>query len=272
MRRRYGFVSVLLGIALLLSSIGGCSGGDGQNVPKNKAQQVKPLTLTVSAAGSLRNALDEIKEVYEKEHEGVELKLNIGSSGSLQQQIEQGAPVDLFISAATRQMDALKEKGLLQEGTLRNLLSNRVVLIAPAGTGKISGFRDLTAASIKKIAIGDPATVPCGAYARQILTNLGIFDQLKNKLVLCKDVTQVLAYVGSGNVDAGIVFWTDAQSSKSVKAVETAAESLHDRIIYPVAVIKSGKNRDAARDLETFLFSSEAKEIFKKYGFVVLGE
>lgn len=269
MRGLRRFAPVLLAAMLWFLLLSGCSGSSVQKAQMETGRRKKPIALTVSAAASLKEALTEVKEAYVKRHRGVNIDLNFGGSGALQRQIEQGAPVDLFISAASGQMDALERQGLLLEGTRRDLLSNKVVLIAPGDGVKITGFRDLTGVGIKKIAIGDPATVPCGAYAKQILTNLGIFEGVKNRLVLCKDVAQVLTYVANGSVDAGIVYRTDAKDDGRVRVVETADGSLHDTIIYPVAVIRNGKNPNAAKNFEAFLFGTEAKEIFCKHGFVV---
>ena len=186
--------------------------------------------LTVSAAISLKDALDEISHLYETEQAGrPAIHFNFGGSGTLQRQIEQGAPVDVFISASSKEMDALDSKGLLLSATRRNLVGNSVVLIVPKGASGISSFEDLTNPAAKVIAIGEPKTVPAGEYAQEILTHLGIYDQLKSKLVLAKDVRQVLTHVETGNADAGIVYATDAKHSLKVSGLRRRRQT-HIRV------------------------------------------
>ncbi|HXX19366.1 MAG TPA: molybdate ABC transporter substrate-binding protein [Candidatus Acidoferrum sp.] len=258
--KRRSFVATLLSLSLLvlltpLSLVGG-------------PPQTAKVEITVSAAISLKNALDDVKQAYAVESPGVSIATNYGASGTLQLQIEQGAPVDVFISAAPKQMDALETKGLLLEGTRKDLLRNEVVLIVPkdSATG-ISSFQDLTQPSVKQIALGEPTTVPAGQYAKEVLTNLGIYDTVSAKAVLAKDVRQVLTYVETGNVDAGIVYATDALASSKVKVVAQAPENSHTPVLYPVAVIKDSKNPLAAKQFATFLSSRAAAGIFQKYGF-----
>lgn len=226
--------------------------------------------LTVSAAASLKEVMEEVKQTYTTVQPNVTITYNFGSSGSLQQQIEQGAPVDVFISAAAQQMDALEEKGLIVTDTRRNILSNQVVLIAPKNS-PVTDFKDLTSNNLKKIALGEPKTVPAGKYGQEVLTYLKIFNSLKPKLIFAKDVRQVLAYVETGNVDAGIVYITDARSSNWVKVVATAPAQTHSPIIYPVAVIKDSKNINIAKNFGQFLSSKSAADIYQKYGFTKAG-
>ena len=228
----------------------------------------RPTTLTVSAAISLKDALDQIQRDYTAANPAVAIAINYGASGTLQLQIEQGAPVDVYISASPKQMDALDTKGLLLEGTRKNLLRNEIVLIVPKDSAShISSFRDLTRPDVKQIAVGEPATVPAGEYAREVLTYLGIYDAVKPKAVLAKDVRQVLTYVATGNVDAGIVYATDALTSSMVRVVATAPEGSHAPAIYPIAVTKNSKSPAAARAFEEYLSGSQARAIFQKYGF-----
>ncbi|PSF37921.1 molybdate ABC transporter substrate-binding protein [Aphanothece hegewaldii CCALA 016] len=226
-----------------------------------------PNEILVSAAASLKDALEEIKPIYTKEKGKISLIYNFGSSGSLQQQIEQGAPVDVFISAAKKQMDALQDKKLLLDGTRKNLLKNQMVLIVPKSNTTIKSFQDLATDKTKKIAMGEPKSVPAGQYAQEVLTSLGLLNKVTNKVIYAKDVRQVLSYVATGNVDAGFVYLTDAKTSDDVKIVATASEKSHSQIIYPVAVIKDSKNINDAKDYVEFLSSNRAKNIFRKYGF-----
>src|SRR4029077_18277176 len=144
-------------------------------------------------------------------------------------------------------------------------------LIVPAGSMSISCFQDLTKAVVKTVAVSEPQTVPAGKYAREVLTHLGIYDQLKPKLVLAKDVRQVLTYVETGNADAGIVYATDSRISKKVIVVATAPEDSHSPVVYPAAVIKNSKNAAGAKALLEFLASEKARTVFQKYGFIPAG-
>ncbi len=228
----------------------------------------KQTDLNVSAAASLTDALKEINSLYLQQNSGVALTANFAGSGTLQKQIEQGAPADVFISAAPTQMDSLQNQGLILSETRRDLLNNNVVLIVPDDNKlNITGFADLAGDNIKRIAIGDPKFVPAGTYAQQIFDELGIADQIQTKLILGSDVRQVLSYVESGNVDAGIVYSTDALASDKVKVVASAPEDINAKVAYPVAVIKSSNNADPAKTYINFLFSHEARLIFEKFGF-----
>ncbi len=234
--------------------------------------QAGKADLTVSAAISLKDALDEIKQAYVSANPGVSIAINYGASGNdFQLQIEQGAPVDIFLSAAPKQIDALAAKGLLLDGSRRDILRNEVVLIVPKdSTAKISSFQDLTRPDVKKIALGEPVAVPAGQYAKQTLTTMGIYDAVNTKAVLAKDVRQVLTYVETGDVDAGIVYSTDALSSSKVKVVATSPPNSHDPVIYPGAVIKASKNTQAAVAFLDSLRQPPATAIFQKYGFVLV--
>ncbi|HTW24086.1 MAG TPA: molybdate ABC transporter substrate-binding protein [Candidatus Baltobacteraceae bacterium] len=232
------------------------------------AQPQQHTDLTVSAAISLKDALDAAKQAYASEAPSISLAMNYGASGTLQLQIEQGAPVDVYISAAPKQMDALESKGMLLAGTRRDLLRNGVVLIVPKDSMlALASFRDLLKPEVKRVALGEPVTVPAGKYAQEVLTHYGIYDQVKAKAVLAKDVRQVLTYVETGDVDAGVVYTTDAMSSSKVKVVATAPPDSHEPVIYPVAVIKTTKSPAAAKAFEDFLSSPQARPIFEKYGF-----
>jgi molybdate transport system substrate-binding protein len=225
--------------------------------------------LLVSAAASLKDAMEEIKPLYKQSKPNVNISYNFGASGSLQQQIEQGARADVFLSAANKQVDALEQKGLLVPGTRSILAKNRLVLVVPKNSNGITSFYNLKDANVKKIAMGEPRSVPAGQYAEQVLQKLKILPQVKSKLVYGNNVRQVLAVVESGNADVGLVYATDAKISDKVKVVVAADEQYHSPIVYPMAVVKSSKNINAAKDLVQFLSSSKAKAVLKKYGFIV---
>ncbi|HTS10763.1 MAG TPA: molybdate ABC transporter substrate-binding protein [Candidatus Limnocylindrales bacterium] len=229
-------------------------------------------SITISAAVSLKDALDAIQTAFHATDPTVALHFNFGASGTLQRQIEQGAPVDIFISASPSEMDSLASKTLIRPNTRRDLLKNAVVLIAPKSTAGnttgISSFQDLLRPEIKIVAIGDPRVVPAGAYAREVLVLFGLYDRLKPKFVFAKDVRQVLTYVATGNADAGIVYATDARTSAQVSVVATAPEDSHAPVIYPVAVLAGSKNSAAADNFLNFLFGPQASAIFQKFGFI----
>jgi molybdate transport system substrate-binding protein len=225
--------------------------------------------VTVSAAISLKNSLDEIAGVYEKAHPGVKISFNYGASGTLQRQIEQGAPVDIFFSAAEKQMDDLQAKGLVDAGTRRNIVRNQLVLIAPVSNTTIHGFQDLSGPDTKVLALGEPATVPAGMYARQTLEHLGLLVAVEKKTVLAKDVRAVLTYVETGNADAGLVYQTDAQASSKVRIVAVAPADSHDPIVYPATILKAPTNLREAKSFFAFLSGPEAREIYQKDGWLL---
>ncbi len=234
----------------------------------SKNSQDSSVTLTISAAASLQDALQEIGTLYNQQQPNVKLTYNFGSSGSLRHQIEQGAPVDVFISADEQHMDALENKNLLLSNTRQNLLQNEVVLITAQNNNKITGFPQLKSDSISNIAIGAPDSVPAGKYAKEVLDSLELYKSLETKFVFAKDVRQVLAYVETGNVAAGMVYVTDAQISKRVKVIATAPTDSHSPIIYPIAIAKDSKNPKKAQNFIQFLLSNQAKNIFTNYGFI----
>lgn len=253
-------IAVLLTSLLVLLS--GCSTTPEQGVTK--------VEINISAAASLKEALAEIQTQYGKESQDI-LQFNFGGSGALQKQIEEGAPCDLFISAAKSNMDTLEEGGFILTDSRKDLLGNHLVLIASKEMSeKILSSEFLTSADVKSIAIGTPESVPAGKYAKQTLTNLGLWDKLQDKIILAKDVKQVLEYVETGNVDCGFVYTTDALLLKSGAMVSEDFSVSHDNIIYPAALIKDSTKLEAAKKFYEFLETEYAKEVFKKYGFVIM--
>lgn len=255
MIKRLKFLSTLCCLSLLLT---GCS--------SSTKKEDKTIELNISAAASLKEAMADLEAAYTSKNPEVSFVINYGSSGSLQQQIEQGAPCDLFISAGEKQMTALEEEGLLLDGTNKDLVKNSLVLVT-SNDSKISSIDSLNSDAVSKIALGEPSSVPAGKYADETLTSLAIKDSLNNKLVFAKDVKEVLAWTASGNADAGFVYLSDALSSDGVKIVETISEEYHSPITYPVAIIKDSDDIDAAKAFEDFLFTDESQEIFEKYGY-----
>ena len=255
MIKRLKFLSTLCCLSLLLT---GCS--------SSTKKEDKTIELNISAAASLKEAMADLEAAYTSKNPEVSFVINYGSSGSLQQQIEQGAPCDLFISAGEKQMTALEEEGLLLDGTNKDLVKNSLVLVT-SNDSEISSIDSLNSDAVSKIALGEPSSVPAGKYADETLTSLAIKDSLNNKLVFAKDVKEVLAWTASGNADAGFVYLSDALSSDGLKIVETISEEYHSPITYPVAIIKDSDDIDAAKAFEDFLFTDEAQEIFEKYGY-----
>ncbi|NEQ22202.1 MAG: molybdate ABC transporter substrate-binding protein [Microcoleus sp. SIO2G3] len=224
--------------------------------------------LLVAAAASVKDVLEELDPVFESANRGITVNYNFAASGPLQQQIEQGAPVDLFISAATKQMDALQEKNLILTNTRRNLLTNSLVLVVPRdSTLGLTSFRQLTNSNVKRISVGEPRSVPAGQYAEEVFRNLGILEQLRSKFVYGNSVRNVLGTVESGNANGGVVYATDAKISDQVKQVATAPSNLHSAIVYPMAVIAASRNQDAARTYAQFLTSRQAQAVLRRYGF-----
>jgi molybdate transport system substrate-binding protein len=236
---------------------------------KITANIVTKTDLIVSAAASLKDALTEIQTLYKAEKPNAELAITFGGSGALQQQIEQGAPADVFFSAATSNMNALKDKDLLDNASVKELLKNTLVLVLPSDSkSEVRMFEEVgKSGDIKKIALGEPGTVPAGKYAEQVFTFYNEADAVKAKTVYAKDVREVLTWVESGNVDAGAVYSTDAYTTDKVRIVATAANGTHDPIVYPAAVIKATKHPVAAQDFLNFLSSETATKVFEKYGF-----
>jgi molybdate transport system substrate-binding protein len=265
MNKRY---LLLFSIMLILFAITGCSTNEQTNKLKQNKQGVseKKVELTISAAASLQDALNDIKANFEKKYPNVVVNYNFGGSGALQQQISQGAPVDLFFSAAEDKYRKLVQDGLIEKKQGTNLLGNDLVLVVPKDTNKkIKTFEDLTKAG--KIALGTPESVPAGEYAKETLGKLNIWQAIEGKVVYAKDVRQVLTYVETDSVDAGIVYKTDAMTSTKIKMVATAADHTHAPIIYPVGVIKNSPHPKEAVQFYDYLQEQNSMKIFEKYGF-----
>ncbi len=228
-----------------------------------------PKEIIVSAAISLKNAFEEIGKIYEAKNRGTKVVFNFGASGDLMQQIAGGAPVDVFASAAQKDMNDAEARGLISPGTRTNFAANTVVLIVPRSTRvPIKSFGDLRSENVKKIAIGDPRTVPAGRYAEDVLTYYKMLAGLKDKLIFTENVRQVLDYVARGEVDAGVVYSTDATIRiNEVAIAATAPEASHKPVVYPIAVVKASQNGALAKAFIALVTSPEGKKILAKYGF-----
>lgn len=224
--------------------------------------------LTVSAAISLKEAFSEIAAQFEKARPGDKVTFNFGSSGELAQQIDRGAPVDVFASAALKQMNNLDKKGLILVGTAQPFARNRLAVVVPKGSAKVTSFEQL--AKVARLAIGNPKTVPAGQYASDALNKAGIYQNLLDaqKLVFAENVRQVLAYVEDGSVDAGIVYTTDARVSDKVSVGFAVPENYSAPVVYPLAVVKDSKLPELARAFVAFVLSPQGQAILQSKGFL----
>jgi molybdate transport system substrate-binding protein len=224
--------------------------------------------VTIFAAASLSDAMREIAAAYEKAT-GDTVRLNLGASSILARQIKEGAPADLFFSADEAKMDDLSQAGLIDPATRRSLLSNSLVIVVAADSNlKLSSAQDLAKAAVRRLALAEPETVPAGIYARVYLQKQGLWESVRGKMVPTENVRAVLATVESGNVDAGIVYKTDALISKKVRIACEVPPDDGPRISYPVAVVRGGGNPAGAARFLAWLNSSAGKSVFAKYGFI----
>lgn len=226
--------------------------------------------VTLAAAASLEYAFTEkLIPAFEEANPGVTVEGTYDSSGKLQTQIENGLDADIFFSAATKQMNALKDEGYTKDDSILNYLENKIVLIVPADSeSSIASFDDIANANM--IAVGDPESVPVGQYSKEALTNLGIWDSIQDKISLGTNVTEVLNWVAEGSADCGIVYATDAATTDKVKVVAEAPEgSLKTPVVYPVAMMKQTEDKDsaAAQKFYDYVTSDEGFAVFKEYGF-----
>lgn len=251
----------ILAAALIFTS---CSGKTPTQQPEKKQKNI-----TISAAASLQKMLTQVQTKFEKE-KGIKLTFNFGSSGALQKQIEQGAPVDVFISAGKSQMDALESKDLIEKDSRKNLLGNKLLLIVSNEyKSKIKTVSDLVGMNVK-ISLGEPKSVPAGQYAKDSLTYLKLWDRLEGKVVYAKDVEQVLTYVEQGEVAAGFVYNSDAISLKNSYIAQVIDAKSHKPIVYPEAIISTSQEKDASKVFLDYLNTGSIRKIFTKYGFSVV--
>lgn len=247
-------------------------GQEAENGTEEEETAKETQDLYVFIAASLSNAMEEIKEDYETLHPEINIIYNADSSGTLQTQIQEGAQCDIFFSAATKQMDELAEEGYIVDGTVENLLENKVVLIKPAGgETSVTGFENITDAANLALAGED---VPVGQYAREIFQNLGIYDDvMAMEINEGANVTAVLAAVSEAANEVGVVYATDAQSvADSVEIIAEAPEgSLETPVLYPVGQVDDGQGDEAetaaAGEFLEYLSSDQAAAVFESWGF-----
>lgn len=248
-------IRMVLAMAVLLAGCAPHSADEGR------------VRLVVSAASSLEPVLSVVKTRYEQAHPDVTIALNFGGSGALQRQIEQGAPADLFLSAGAEPMDELEEKGLIVKETRAVFARNQLALIVPKGSASpVRRFGDLERA--KLVAVGEPSTAPAGAYAVEALRTLGVWEKLgDSRITYAKDVRQVLLYVESGGVDAGVVYVSDARSSDRVDLVDIAPAGTHRSIEYPLAVVAASRHQEQAIRFAGYLLSPDVQRELAAFGF-----
>lgn len=266
MKKWFELAGILFFVLMLMVA---CGNNESTEPPSGKGEAqtpIKEVELTISAAASLKDAMEVIEKNFKDKYPKTTLQFNFGASGSLQQQISQGAPVDLFFSAAEDKFDLLVDEGAIAAEDRMDLLGNSIVLVAPRGNSSIQSMEDLANVD-GKIAIGTPETVPAGKYAQESLENMGIWKDIEAKIVYAKDVRQVLSYVETGNVEAGMIYKTDAAVSDKIDIVASADASTHTPIIYPVGIIKDSKQYEAAKQFYEYLQSDEAIKVFEEYGF-----
>jgi len=282
-------VCVMLMASLFVMGCGAKEGTAGNGSEADKTEE--PVELTILAAASLTDVCNEIKEKYESIHENVTLNFSYGGSGALQTQIEEGAPADVFISAATKQMTALDEQGLMNSESIVQLLENKVVLVVPVdnvtdstntanGSGEakvtsesdvaITTFEDVATDKVSMVGLGEPGSVPVGQYSEEIYTALNLLDPVKDKANYGSDVRTVLSWVETGEVDCGIVYATDAYTTDKVKIVAEAPEGSCKQVIYPAGIVKSTENAEAAAAFMAYLQQEEILALFESYGFTAL--
>jgi molybdate transport system substrate-binding protein len=252
-------IIILLATFMLLNILSGCT---------TYKQGDKMEQLTVSAAASLKESLDEIIKIFEKSNK-IKININYGSSGALQKQIEEGAPVDIFISAGKKQVDVLLEKAIASKDSYKELLYNSLVLIVSNNYDK--GIKSMDALKDKdiKLALGEVGTVPVGQYAKDYLDNTGLWESLESKVVFAKDVKAVLSYVEAGDAEAGIVYYSDAANLKNSYIAYMIPTEFHKPIVYPMVTIAQSQNANLSKQFIEFLDKQECKDIFRKYNFVV---
>ncbi|MDA8172510.1 MAG: molybdate ABC transporter substrate-binding protein [Nitrospiraceae bacterium] len=230
-------------------------------------------SITVSAAISLKNAFEEMAKVFVAQNRGARIFFNFGASGDLAMQIEQGAPVDVFASAAEKEMNEIEKKGLIEPGSRADFAGNTMVLIVPAGNpsaAQVKNFSDLARPQAARIAMGNPATVPAGRYAEAVLRYYKLLPAISGKLIYGQHVREVLAYVARKEVDAGIVYSTDAATiPDQVRVAAVAPPASHKPVLYPIAAVKGSSSPDKKLALAfiSLIRSARGRAILEEFGF-----
>jgi len=259
--KRNTFMAVLISILIALFMMGGM-------------QAQADSEIIVSAAISLTNAFEEMSILFNEKQKEVRVLFNFGGSGDLARQILGGAPVDVFASASPKEMDDLDQKDMIIKSTRKDFAGNKVVLIVSVKSEiHLTSLNDLSSGEVKRIAIGNPKTVPAGRYSEEVLTHFHLMDVVKDRLIFAENVRQVLDYVARGEVDAGMVYLTDALArAKEVKIVAEAPRESHAPVVYPIAVVKGSTKEVMAREFISVVTSKEGKRVLERYGFRIFHE
>jgi molybdate transport system substrate-binding protein len=250
----------LCGVLMLIMAVS-LSANSGSSTQHQKE-------IIVSAAPSLKNAFTEIGVLFEKQT-GTRVLFNFAASGLLEKQIEAGAPVDVYASASRKQMDSLQTQGMILKETRRDFAGNSLILIVPVDSKlRLRTFADISRTDIARLAIGNPKTVPAGQYAMEALIHLKLWDKLRPRCVLAENVRQVMDYVVRGEVDAGLVYASDASiASGKTTIIGRAPEDSHSSIVYPMAVVRGSETRANSQRFIDLTLSKTGQAILQKYGF-----
>ncbi|QSZ26874.1 molybdate ABC transporter substrate-binding protein [Aceticella autotrophica] len=254
---------------LTLLFFGGC-GQEKTNTPADKTKNANTKSIMIFAGAGLKDALPEVSKKYSQIHPDVKFSFNFAGLGTLQQQIEQGAYCDILIGPGEKQWNTLRSENLIDKATEKKILSDKLVLITPKDSQKVKSFEDLTSPEVNKIAMGDPAVVPGGEWAKKALTSLGLWDKVKSKLIFAKDIQEIRAYVETGNVDAGFIWKSNTTNDNKIRIAAEAPENSCPPVFFRGAVINNSKEKETALDFLNYLKGQEASKIFKKYGFIPL--
>ncbi|WP_297280659.1 molybdate ABC transporter substrate-binding protein [uncultured Anaerococcus sp.] len=273
MKRRFLAIACMLTLIVGLSS---CGNNESQKTSKNEKTPVETNNeekkdIIVFAAASLTESLTELKDMYERENPDVNITYNFDSSGTLKTQIEEGATCDVFISASNKPMDELEEsdkgESLISPDSRIDLLENELVLAVREDSDKdINSFEDLKSDKAESIALGN-SDVPAGDYAKKLLTNLGIWNEVSNKASFASNVKEVTSWISESAVDCGIIYSTDAKAEE-LKVVDRASkDQLKEDIVYPAALVEKSNEKEEGKKFLEYLNSDQASKVFKDYGF-----
>lgn len=244
-------------IAISMTLISGCSSktiSDDKNV------------INISAAASLKEPMEKIEKTYEANNKNIDIRVNYGASGSLMQQIENGAPCDIFISADTKQVEELSQKKLTEKETEMDFLKNRLVAIV-SDNSEMENIESISNTD-GKIAIGEPESVPAGKYAKEYLENIDLWNKLQSRFVFAKDVKEVYSWVSTGNAERGFVYYTDTVRKDNIKIIDEADEL--SEIVYPITVIKGTYSEDV-KNLYTYITGEDSSvKVFRECGYTVI--
>lgn len=263
----YSYTTIAL-IVMVIASLYGCSKKDSRNDNRNEMKK-NHITIHIAAAASMEKIMEEMIRVYEEETLGVKIEGIYDSSGKLQVQIQEGLEADIFLSAAMKQMDALVESGHIMKESVIPYLENKVVLITQKDSKhNIKTFSQV--AESDSIAIGDPDSVPAGAYAKEIFSNLGNYELIQSKASIATNVTEILNWVAESSAEVGVVYKTDAISNEKVLILEEAKDGmLQTPVIYPMAIIKQSEENGLIQEFIEYLQSDNSRKLLEEAGFYV---